>query len=532
MASVLVNEIMRIFALIFLSTLGFTMNSLAQQVGKDDLTGLVKNLNSRYDEQNPVLSPDGTKLYFTRANDSLNIGGTRDKGDIWVSELNEDGVWSKPANLGRPVNNELKNYLLGFSPDGKIMFLNLEKKNPGGIVVNDGIAYSIYSNGNWSNPGRMSVDYMLNRSKHQSGSVSSDGSIMLLSLQAYASRGEEDIYVCRYENNKWSQPVNLGSAINTPGQEMTPYLSPDQKSLYFSSNGHGGKGGRDLFMAERKGSGWTDWSKPKNLGTEVNSFGVELNYFIDTRNQIAYFSSTQNSDGYGDIRAHDITIEIEEEEIEEETFEELVVVAEEASKTLRFNGITKNSKTDEPISAALNVQIDGEEVNTNSDQESGRFDVELPVAAQTATMNVKSPGFMSITEEITLSGEDMSMEFALTPLEIGATIRLNKVYFERGTSTLLDESFDELDQVVAMMEENPSVKIELSGHTDNQGSSKLNLQLSQERVDKVELYLIEHGIEGKRIKGKGYGGTRPVASNASEETRRLNRRVEITILKN
>lgn len=506
--------------------------SYGQSAAVEDLDKLVANLNTRYDEQNPVLSPDGLKLYFTRANDSLNIGGPRDKGDIWVSKLNADGSWNKPVNLGAPVNSELKNYLLGFSPDGRIMFLNNEKKNPGGIIINNGIAYSVWSNGSWSRPANVSVDYLLNRSSHQSGSVSADGSVMLLSLQSYASRGEEDIYICNYQDGKWTQPINLGSVINTPHQEMTPYLSPDKKFLYFSSNGHGGKGGRDLFVSERTGEGWKDWSKAKNLGSSVNSFGVELNYFMDTKNSIAYYSSTQNSDGYGDIKAHSITIEVEEAPVAQVEFEELVEVAEEASKTLTFSGAISNAKTSDPLSAAINVSGEMFDQNTNSTEENGQFSIEIPINSNELNVSVKAPGYMGITETIDLEGNSLSKDFELTPLEVGATIRLNKVYFERGTSTLLDDSFGDLERVVEMMEENPDVKIELSGHTDNQGSSKLNVKLSQERVDVVKMYLTEHGVDGKRIKGKGYGGTRPVASNASEESRKLNRRVEITILKN
>ena len=518
--------------LFFIFCIGFIHSVLAQQINQSDFSKLLEKVNSRYDEQNPILSPKGKKLFFTRANDSLNIGGTKDKGDIWVSELSTDGIWLKPENIGRPVNNDLRNYILGFSPDGKIMFLNQEKRNPGGLIINDGIAFSVNSNGSWSNPSRVSVDYLLNKSTHQSGSISTDGSLMLLSLQAYASRGEEDIYISSYQNGKWTQPVNLGSDINTSGQEMTPYLSSDKNYIYFSSNGYGGKGGRDLFVCERKDDSWTSWSKPKNMGSEVNSFGVELNYFIDSKNLVAYFSSTQNSDGYGDIKAHDITLEFEEEPIEEEAFEELVVRAEEARKTLLFSGIINNSKTDEPVSAALNIKFDGIDENINSEEVNGAFEIELPVNLQYIVVNLKAPGFMSFTEEIVLNGNDLKWNFVLTPLEVGATIQLNKVYFERGTSQLLEESFTELDQVVDMMMENPTVRIELSGHTDNQGSSKLNIELSRERVEKAKMYLTEHGIEGKRIKGKGYGGTNPVASNASEETRKLNRRVEITILKN
>jgi len=213
-------------------------------------------------------------------------------------------------------------------------------------------------------------------------------------------------------------------------------------------------------------------------------------------------------------------------------FEELVVQAEEARKTLLFSGIITNSNTAEPISAAINIKVDGIDENINSDAENGAFELELPLKIQKVLLNVKAPGFMSVTEEISLNGSDLQRNISLTPLDVGATIRLNKVYFERGTSELLEESFAELDQVVDMMKENPTVKIELSGHTDNQGDSKLNIKLSQERVEKAKRYLTEHGIESKRIKGKGYGGSKPEASNASEKTRKLNRRVEITILKN
>ncbi|NJN26772.1 MAG: OmpA family protein [Cyclobacteriaceae bacterium] len=515
----------------FILSLVCVFSAHAQQVDKNDFNTLLQKINTRYDEQNPIVGPDGKTLYFTRANDSLNIGGTKDKGDIWVSRLGSDGVWGSATNLGRPINDELKNHMLGFSPDGNIMFLNHEKKNPGGIVVNDGISYAVRTGNTWSKPVRLSVDYLLNKSAHQSGSISADGRYLLLSLQAYASRGEEDIYISTYQDGAWSQPVNLGSDINTSGQEMTPYLSPDQQKLYFSSNGHSNKGGLDLYVAERQGEGWTSWSKPKNLGSSINSIGVELNYFIDINNSIAYYSSTQNSDGYGDINAHEVVLDTLQK-VQEEVFDALVVKAEELKKTITLSGAVSNKKTNEPIAAALNIRINGDEYNTNADESTGVYSIELPLETNMVNINVKSPGFMGTTASMQLSATGAEQNFALAPLEIGETIQLNKVYFERGTAILLDDSFEELDQLADMLTENPNVKIELSGHTDNQGDSKLNLGLSQERVERVKIYLTEHGIDAKRIKGKGYGGTKPLASNASEETRKLNRRVEITILKN
>jgi OOP family OmpA-OmpF porin len=519
----------RLFLFIFTFCLPCSL-AVGQKVKTEDLDALVRNLNTRYDEQNPVLSPNGLSMYFTRAHDSLNIGGTKDKGDIWLSTLTENGTWGPPANLGAPINDELKNYLLGFSPDGTIMFLNQERKAPGGLIANDGISYSVYRNGKWSKPSKAPVDYLFNKSGHQSGSVSADGKKMLLSLHSYASRGEEDLYISTYENGKWTQPVNLGSDINTARQEMTPYLSPDGKKLYFSSNGHGGKGGRDLFVAERNGKSWRDWSKPINLGPDVNSIGVELNYFIDSKNSIAYFSTTQNSDGYGDIRAHQSIVERPDVDPAED-FHELSEITTPQVEQFKVYGTISDVGTSQGIAVAINLKSANAEYNTITDN-MGRYTFLIPMYEGSFTIGIKAPGYLGKTETIIVVGDEVEANFSLMPLEVGATMRLNKVYFDRGTANLLDQSFEELQNVVAMMRENPSVKIQLSGHTDNQGNSKLNLKLSEDRVDAVAEYLTEQGIDKKRIKGKGFGGTKPVASNASEETRKLNRRVEITIVKN
>ncbi len=509
----------------------------SQKVDVDDLDGLVRKLNSRWDEQNPVLHPDGKTLYFTRANDSLNVGGPRDKGDIWISQLDASGRWSQPFNAGPRVNNELYNSMLGFSPDGNIIFLNIEKKHEGGLVTVDGIGYSLLRDNEWSAPQKISVDYYLNRSKNQNGSISRDGRVLLLSMDSYASRGQEDLYVSFYSNGKWSQPVNLGSDINSSGQEMTPYLSADNQTLYFSSNGHGGKGGRDLFEASRKDESWKSWTKPNNLGEGVNTEGVELFYFIDYRNEIAYYTSTQNSDGYGDIKAVSIS-SAEPQKTDEVGFEELAIVQDEPVPTsepvtsMLWHAKIVNSKDQSPVSAAVSVSWAGEERFFNTDEISGEFETELPPDAGRLTISIKSPGFMALEEDLVVPDGSEKTIFEITPLEVGTVIRLNKVYFERGKAVLLDSSFTELDRVAEVLFENPNIKIELSGHTDNQGSAKLNLELSKERVALVENYLVGKGVDASRIKGKGYGGTRPIASNASEETRQLNRRVEFRIIKN
>ena len=502
----------------------------AQKVDKSNLKEILEALNTKYDEQDPVLYPNGRELYFVRANDSLNVGGSKDKGDIWYATLGENGRWEKPENIGSPVNNDLKNSLLGFSPDGDIMFLNLEEKHPGGLISNQGIGYSLRKNGQWTVPKKMSVDYFVNRSKNQSGSVSRDGKVLVLSMDSYASRGEEDIYVCFYEDGKFGQPVNLGDDINTSYQEMTPYLASDNKTLYFSSNGHGGLGGRDVFVSQRLDDTWKKWSKPKNIEA-INTNGVDYYYFIDYDNEIAYFISTQNSDGYGDIQAIDVSIEEQAPE-EKADFAPLAEISEmPVNTTMIFSGKVLNTNTKEPVAAAIQLRS-GDILQNINTGENGIFNTELPADLVTANLDIKAPGYMSSEEQVKLqSGSGDDYVFYLVPLEVGTTIRLSKVYFERSTANLIDSSYTELNRVADMLQENPNVKIELSGHTDNQGDSRLNLKLSQERVDVVKKYLVDKGIEDSRIKGKGYGGTRPVASNESEETRKLNRRVEFKILK-
>jgi len=517
------------------------MDISAQTIDMQNLTVVTKSLNSRWDENNPVLRPDGKTIYFTRANDSSNIGGVKDKGDIWFSRLGENGRWQKPKNLGEPVNDNTRNTVIGFSADGNVMFLNIQKRHDGGYISNDGIGFSVkQGNEGWSSPQKMQVDYYLNKSDHQSGCVSKDGRVMLLSMQSYASRGEEDLYVSFYQNGKWTQPKNLGSDINSKAQEMTPFISADLKTLYFSSNGYGGKGGRDLYKSERLDDSWRKWSKPKNLGSEINSNGVELSYFIDYTNKVAYYSTTQNSDGYGDIQVSKVDISLPDTLIADttETFKELAVVPEKipvelVKQELIFRGKVVNAKDGIPIAAAVQLTGIGFEENLNASSSTGLFEIRIPDEIKGFDISIKAPGFMSHEEILENISPDGKIElFSLEPLIVGSTIRLNKVYFERGKAVLLDNSFAELDRVVEMLLENPDIKIELSGHTDNQGNAKLNLKLSQERVEAVKSYIISGNVDAKRVKGKGYGGTRPVASNASEDTRRLNRRVEFKILKN
>ena len=491
-------------------------------------------INSKHDELSPVLHPNGVELYFTRANDSSNVGGKKDDGDIWISKLEEGDKWSTPVNAGLALNNVFYNSVIGFTPDGKIMFLHhrypIDSKPP----KTQGISYSELREGKWSFPKPAEIKYFKNTSKHQSGSLSANGEILLLSMKSFSSRGHEDIYVCFWDGSKFSLPKNLGNIINTHGEEMTPSLAPDNRTLFFASNGHPGKGGRDLFKSYRLDSTWTNWTIPENLA-EINTSGVELSFAISPDMKWSIYTSTVNSDGYGDLNFYELPQDNIFEIAQENDSSGFVWKQDNEVLQLQGDKVFKGRVVDERsldfIDYSVFVRYRNVEDSLSIDGEQKVFSFSVPDSLNRLYVVVKSQGFMPITETILLENDITERIYRLKRLEVGATIQLDQVYFERGTAIILENSFSELDKVVEIMNENPIMEIELAGHTDNQGDSKKNLDLSQSRVEMVKEYLVSKGISSNRVKGIGYGGSRPIASNASEETRKLNRRVEFIVTK-
>lgn len=523
-------------------------------VSAQDNTEIIKldsAINSSLNELNPVITNDGNTLYFTRANHKENAGGIKDPGDIWFANKKSDGNWETAQRIDGPINNRYFNGIIGFSQDGNRMFLHHhyyenERKFSRGVSVSEKRGNS------WTFPKKVEVTYFENRSEHQSASLTHNRQVMLMSIESYGTYGVEDIYVSILQSNgEWTIPENLGSDINTRYQEMTPYLLPDNKTLIFASNGHDGYGSMDFFYSERLDDSWKNWSQPQNLGRPVNSSGREFYYFVPSDQEFAYFVTTQSSEGYGDIRK----VKIQPDELPDPVEEEFVVVVEEdepeiaesgnqitedmpavVDSSIMVTGFILSETSNNPISARLSFEplADANQSGTVSDSTDGKYQIKL-ASADNYIVNISAKGYMNTEESLYLEADGESMvrkDFILSPLEVGRTFRLDNVLFHRGTTNLIDSSYIELDKVIQMMEDNPGIEIELSGHTDNQGSARLNLKLSQERVEKVKQYMVENGIDAYRISGKGYGGLKPIASNRSEKTRALNRRVEFTIMKN
>ena len=519
----------------------------------------LSTLSSPADDQNPVLSPDGSTMYFIRKNHPGNAGGTQDLGDIWYSERLSDGSWSEAENLSS-LNNDQFNSIIGFAEEGNQVYLNGHYLEGNKKPTTQGVSVATRRGDGWSKPQPLKIPYFYNKSDHQSGSLHVGGQVMLLSLQSYDSRGAEDLYVLfKMSDGSWSEPKNLGKDINTPYQEMTPFLAADGKTLYFASNGYETFGSRDIFSSVRLDDSWTNWSNPRNLGVRVNTEGTELYYSLPPDSDFAYLSSTQNSDGLGDI--NQIRINLEEEQIEEEPISislevsplvsevsedqptvsvETVPIPEEENETEMGNvqGQVLNERNQDPVSASvIFLGLKEEDSVSVSATDDGNFSLSLPVDNDYQLI-VESDGFIRQKSTMLLSqlapiddSDVIVRNFLLTPIEVGITVNLEKVLFDRGTSDMLSGSTETLDEVVLFLQENPSVEIEVAGHTDNRGRPDLNLILSQERAEAVKRYLVEQGVSASRIQKKGYGGTRPIASNAIEEERRRNRRVEFTIIK-
>ncbi|HSZ72406.1 MAG TPA: OmpA family protein [Cytophagaceae bacterium] len=477
------------------------------------------HINSVFNDEYPVVSADGNTLYITRGEDPRNIDGP--KTDIWVSHYSTaTNTWSSVENMGRPLNNAGYNFVSSIMPDVNTLLLGNQYNNDGS-QGSGGISITHRKIEGWSLPENIIIKDLMYKDNYVSYFLVNNGKVLLISMEGSDSYGDTDIYVSFLQkDNTWSNPKNIGTDINTGEQESTPFLAPDGVTMYFGSKGYIGYGVTDIYMSRRLDDSWLRWSEPQNLGPDVNTNAGDLGFTISADGKKAFTYSYTNEKTLSDIYSIELSPSLKPEPV------------------VLIKGKVFNAKTGKPIEARILY----EDLNTGnnigiarSEGKAGSYKIVLPRGLHYG-FYAEAKGFLSVNESLDIPDPksdyiEIEKDLYLVPIEVGQTMRINNVFFQRSTATLIETSYPELDRLVQILNDNPSMEIELSGHTDNVGDPKKNMDLSFQRVEVVKKYLIEKGIKSNRVTLKAYGGTKPVASNATEETRMLNRRVEFTITK-
>ena len=476
-------------------------------------------INSQYSDAIDAISPDGKTLFISRINHPDNVGGIAAGRDVWYSILRADSTWSPAVNIGAPINNEGNNYVNSISPDGNTLLLgNLYKSD--GSSAGRGLSMTHKSQDGWSKPENLKIRNLVSKSNHAEYALSPDGKTILMSIEADETYGFNDLYATFLtDSGEWTEPINLGATVNTPGNENGPFLAADGVTLYYSTNGLSGYGSNDLFITRRLDDSWTKWTEPENLGPGINTAKFDAGYSLAASGSFAYFTSTANSMGQDDVFR--------------------IVLSKEAKPqpVMLLRGTVYNARTKLPLEAGITykaVADSNRSGTTQSHRVTGEYKIILPAGYEFA-FRADAKNFYAMTERLTTYDlteyQEVTKDLYLNPIEVGQTFRLNNMFFEFAKADLKPESFVELDNVVQFMSVSPTVEIQIAGHTDNVGSDEDNITLSENRAQAVLNYIISHGIAPSRITSRGYGKSKPEAPNDTEEGRQLNRRVEFTITK-
>lgn len=463
-------------------------------------------INSPESEYFPSMPIDGKLLVFTRRLNNFNE-------DFFAAEKNGSS-WDKSIRLPGQINTPQNEGAQNISQDGNwLVFTGCNRPDGQGSCD---IYISYKTPEGWSPAfnlgGRVNSDQW-----ESQPCLSPDKRDLYFASRRHGGLGGSDIYVSHLlPSGKWGEPENLGPGINTPGDESTPFIHADNQTLFFASNGLPGYGGEDLFVV-RKGSDGT-WGKPENLGYPINTIDHEGSLFIAADGKAAYYASDRSdSKGGLDIYSFELREDVR------------------PAKTLWVKGKVYDNKTSNglPSSVELIDLASKQTISKVQTDETGNYLITLPVGKDYA-FNVARKGYLFFSDNYSLKNKSADSTYQkdipLQPIEVEAGIVLRNLFFETAKYDIQPESEVELDKVAEFLQENPTVKIQLEGHTDNVGVAADNQKLSSARAYSVVNYLVRKGIKGTRLVAKGFGATKPVADNKTEEGRAQNRRTELRIL--
>lgn len=465
-------------------------------------------VNSQGMDYLPAITADLSKLYFTSRR-AGSVGGKLESDGLPFEDIymcsNVGGAWNQAQNIGAPLNTAVHDACIGISDDGQTMFVYR------GVTGGD-IFQSALKGKKWS----VATPLPMNTEFFETSACLSPDERTLFFVRAINAYSNRDIYMCsRTVNGNWSKPTKL--PFNTPFDEDAPFMHPDGKTLYFSSKGHTTMGGYDVFQTTRTSSG--TWSTPENLGSPINTAGDDIYFVLSADGKIGYYSSNKEG-GYGQQDIYSIRMP----------------VAEKAPELALLKGKIVDDQTGKPTEATITITDNATKevlAKYHSNSETGEYILALPSGTNYGVA-IEKEGHLFYSENVTLNNADGYKEYkqdiTLVTTRTSSKIVLKNIFFDSGKSSIQSTSLSELSKLVELLRNNPTIRVEIAGHTDNIGDEALNQKLSEQRAQTVVSYLVQNGIAANRLVAKGYGSAQPIGSNAAEEGRQKNRRTEMKIL--
>ncbi|WP_321995714.1 OmpA family protein [Draconibacterium orientale] len=490
----------------------FAINSIANPVAFEP-TNLGDEINTPNDEYWPTPSLDGKHLVFTR----LMKDGGRPQEDFFMAGIDSFN-WDNAIPISE-VNTSDNEGAQTLSADAKILFFTACNREDG--LGSCDIYFSRLVEGKWTEPRNAGAP--LNSSSWEGQpSLSSDNRYLYFSSNRPGGKGQKDIWRIAFNGfaesgePQWGKPENM-DALNTSGDEISPFIHANNHNFYFASDTHVGMGGLDLFTAEINENGKVE--NLKNMGYPINTYQDDMGLTISSIGDVAYFSSARESENGLDIFSFNLDRGLQPRPV---TY---------------IRATVTNKVTTAPIMADIelvNLNSSVEEPRIEKADENGQIMLALPVGRNYA-FNVSEDGFMFYSQSMRLADENsltdpFILNIDLEPIEVGAEMDLHNIYYETDSFAILSESEPELQKLVSFLKNNSGLKVEIQGHTDSSGNPESNLELSKLRAKSVVDYLVENGIPGSRLQSQGYGDTKAVATNETVEGRRLNRRTTIKII--
>lgn len=517
---------------------------IADSLAEFELNVVIENLgpsvNTHFTEHSPILSADGNTLIFT-SNRSDDPNGTESLEDVYVTHKT-NGNWSAPKRISNNINTKFNDAAASLSPDGKTLFLYSE--------LGSGDIYTSSFDGNdWSEPKPLNKNINTSQFWETCASVSSDGKKLYFASNRDGGFGELDIYVSELDGNgQWGKAINLGSTINTAGNEDSPFIHYDGVTLYFSSDGHPGLGNNDIFFSELRNGKWT---KPENIGYPINLWEYDGFFTISHDKKVGYYSTVKEG-GLGGIDIYSIkflepkykpkppppVVVIEKKKVENQNY---VDPAMQKLRDQKVVTVLRGKVIDETSATPLNATVTLVDNETGkvlskiySDPSTGDFELTIPHGGNYG-VTTESHGYLFNSINFSLPKfaeyQEIDTHIIMVRTAIGSKVVLRNIFFDVGKYNLKDQSVSEIQKVQELLIKNPQLKVQINGHTDNTGDAPANKSLSLKRANAVVDFLISKGVDQSRVSAKGYGSERPIVSNDDESGgREINRRTEIEVV--